>query len=66
MILEFKTKANTNGHKKYLCISTENNTFSRFNPWIYTSGIEIKTKDYNELIERLKTTGFEEVNKIDY
>lgn len=66
MILEFRTKANMNGHRKYLCISTENKTFSRFNPRIISGGIEIKTTDLNELVERLENAGFEEVNKINY
>ena len=48
-------------------MGTENKTFSRFNPRIISTGIEIKATDLNELIERLENAGFKkEVNKVNY
>jgi hypothetical protein len=62
MILEFKTKRDINGNRKYLYIDTGAETFSLYNPHFITQGIEIKTADYNGLIEKLKMFGFREFN----
>ena len=56
MILEFKTPRAAYGIRRYLKIDTEKRTFSRVCP-----GIEIKTGDYKELVEQLRTDNFEEV-----
>ena len=64
MILQFKTKRNTYGHRKYLAIDTGSETYTRHDPYIVTEGIEIKTSDYNELIEQLKRNEYKEVERI--
>lgn len=64
MILEFKTKGNTYGHRKYLGIDTETKTYSRQSPRMITEGYEIKSTDMKDMIEELKANGFEEVDFI--
>ena len=55
MILEFKTARNkTNGSRRYLAIDTGAEMYSTFCPFMVTPGIEIKYKDYKELIEMLE------------
>jgi len=61
MILEFKTPRAAYGIHRYLKIDTEKRTFSRVCPFIVVPGIEIKTGDYKELVEQLRTNNFEEV-----
>ena len=63
MLLEFKTSRNRNGNCKYLAIDTNAEIFSRNCPHMVTSGIEIKTRDYNELIEKLKRLEFKETER---
>jgi len=62
MILEFKTAMNKNGHRKYLCIDTGAEVFSRNCRYMITPGIEIKVGDYNELIKKVERLRFEEVD----
>lgn len=64
MILQFKTALSRNGHCKYLAIDTGAAVFTRFNPRMIMEGIEIKTKDYRELIEQLERNGFIEKERI--
>lgn len=65
MIIEFKTSnKNTYGRRNYLGIDTAAGVFSRNCPHIVTPGIEIKTRDYKELIEKLKRDGLQEVDYI--
>ena len=55
MILEFETARNkTNGSRRYLAIDTGAEMYSTFCPFMVTPGIEIKYKDYKELIEMLE------------
>ena len=63
MLLEFKTARNKNGNCKYLAIDTNVKIFSRNCPHMIASGIEIKTRDYNELIEKLQKLEFEEIER---
>lgn len=60
MVFEFKTPRNTNGHRKYLYVNTDTKLFSRECPRMIVEGIEIKTRDYNALINDLKAHGFTE------
>ena len=64
MILEFKTKGNTYGHRKYLGIDTETKVYSRQSRSMITEGIEIKSSDMKELIEQCKRNEFKEVDFI--
>lgn len=65
MILKFKTARNANGHRKYLAIDTGAQTFTKICPYMIVDGIEIKTKDYNELIYKLVNMyGFTEKERI--
>lgn len=58
MILEFKTKRNTNGHKAYLRIDTDKKEYSTFCHSIIVNGIEVKAADRKILIYELKENGF--------
>lgn len=64
MILEFKTKRNTYGHRKYLGIDTGAMVYSRNCPHMITEGIEIKSSDMKELVEQCKRNNFKEVDYI--
>lgn len=64
MILEFKTKRNAYGHRKYLGIDTGAAVYSRQSPRMITEGIEIKSSDMEELIEQCKRNEFKEVDFI--
>lgn len=61
MIMKFKTPRGSYGNRKYLEINTDTKTYTRLDPHIITEGIEIKSKDYSEIIEQLKTNNFIEV-----
>ena len=51
MILEFKTARNKiNGSCHYLAIDTGPEIYSTFCPFMVTPGIEIKYRDYKEMI----------------
>lgn len=65
MIIEFKTSGkNTYSRRKYLCIDTGAEIYTRNNPRMITEGIEIKTRDYNELIEKLQRLEYKEVDRV--
>lgn len=60
MILQFKTARNANGNRLYLAINTADGTFTRNNPHFIMEGIEIKSRDYMELVKQLENNGFTE------
>lgn len=60
MILQFKTARNANGNRRYLAINTADGTFTRNNPNFIMEGIEIKSRDYMELVKQLENNGFTE------
>lgn len=60
MILKFKTARNANGNRRYLAINTADGTFTRNNPHFIMEGIEIKSRDYMELVKQLENNGFTE------
>lgn len=64
MILEFKTKRNTYGHRNYLGIDTGAEIYSRQCPHMITEGIEIKSSDMKELVEKCKANEYKEVEFI--
>lgn len=65
MIFEFKTaRSKTSGYRKYLCVDTSAEIFSRSCPFMIVDGIEVKTRDYNDLIEKLNRNGFKEVERV--
>ena len=64
MIIEFKTARNANGSRKYLAIDTNAEIYTTFNPYMITNGIEIKTADYNELLEKLERLEYERKERI--
>lgn len=64
MILEFKTPRNTYGYRKYLAIDTGAEVFTRECPRMIVDGIEIKSGDYKELVEKLRNLGYEEREQI--
>lgn len=65
MIIEFKTtNKNTYGRRQYLGIDTDKNIFSRNSSRMIIEGIEIKTRDYRDLITKLKSEGLREVEYI--
>ena len=60
MIIEFKTKRNTNGHRAYLRIDTEKKEYSTFCHSMVMDGIEIKAAERKNLIKELQENGFTE------
>ena len=63
MILEFKTKRNTNGHRAYLRIDTDKKEYSTFCRRMVVDGIEVKAADRKNLIKELQKNGFTENDK---
>lgn len=62
MIIEFKTSnKNTYGHRKYLAIDTNNNTYTTTCNSMIIDGIEIKAADYKQLIKNCIDNGYTEV-----
>ena len=62
MILEFKTSnKNTYRRRKYLMIDTEAETYTTKSHSMIITGVEIKTKDYRELIKKLLLLGYKEM-----
>lgn len=53
MILEFKTARNANGNRKYLYIDTDKKIYSTLCRKMIVDGIEIKSKDFNNLHGKL-------------
>ena len=63
MIIEFKTKRNTNGYRAYLRIDTDKKEYSTFCHSMVMDGIEIKAADRKNLIKELQENGFTENDK---
>lgn len=64
MILEFKTARNAYGHRKYLAFDTGAEIYTRLAPRMIVDGIEIKTRDYKELLLKLRALGYKECDRI--
>lgn len=64
MILQFKTPRNTNGNRRYLAIDTAAGTFTRNNPRFIMEGIEVKSRDFTELVKELEKNGFIEKEEV--
>lgn len=64
MILEFRTKRNANGHRKYLCIDTGAEIYSTESPRMIIEGVEIKSNDYKQLLEKLKELEYKRVKYV--
>ena len=60
MLLEFKTKRNTNGHRNYLRIDTEKKEYSTFCRRIVVDGAEIKAADMKSILAQAKADGYTE------
>lgn len=63
MIVEFKTKANSYGHRNYLRIDTDKKEYSTFCRRMVVDGIEVKAADRKNLIKELQENGFTENDK---
>jgi glycerol-3-phosphate cytidylyltransferase-like family protein len=64
MILQFITKRNTYGHRKYLGIDTNAEIYARQSPRMIVEGIEIKSGDMQSLIDQCKRNEYREVERI--
>ena len=66
MILEFATKRNPNGYRKYLGIDTDNKTFSRERGKWYSKEdvVTIGVRDRLKMIDILETKGYTEIERI--
>lgn len=58
------TKRTQNGNRKYLFIDTGAEVYTRNKSHIVEDAIEIKTSDYNEMLEYLKRLEFTEHERI--
>lgn len=61
MTLEFKTTRNQYGSREELLIDTNNKTFSRKPRRMIPEGIEVKRRDYSELVKQLQKEGYKEI-----
>ena len=64
MILEFKTKRNANGNRRFLEIDTDKGIYARNCPRMVSDGAEIGYAAMCNLIERCKADGYKEVDYI--
>lgn len=64
MILQFKTARSQNGNRRYLAINTAAGTYTRNNPCFIMEGIEVKSRDYSELLKQLENSGFTEKEEV--
>lgn len=65
MILQFRTKRNSNGNCKYLGIDTGAECYATESySWICKEWPELKYHDYNELIEQLKRNEWKRIERI--
>ena len=60
MLLELKTKRNTNGHRNYLRIDTEKKEYSTFCRQMTVDGAEIKSADMKSILAQAKADGYTE------
>lgn len=60
MILEFKTKRNTYGHRNYLRLDTERKEYSTSCHRMTVDGAEIKAADMKSILEQAKADGYKE------
>ena len=60
MILQFVTPRTRCGNRKYLYIDTGAEEYTTQELWNGTHGIEIKARDYRELIDKLDRSGYRE------
>lgn len=60
MILEFKTKRNTYGHRNYLRLDTECKEYSTSCRRMTVDGAEIKAADMKSILEQAKADGYKE------
>lgn len=61
MKLEFKTRRNQYGHRETLIIDTIDKAFTRKPQRMIPEGIEIKTRDYKDLVKQLEKEGYKEI-----
>lgn len=61
MVLEFITKRNTYGSRRWLRIDTEKRTFCRVCPRMIPEGVEVTRSDYEALVEECIEEQFAEV-----
>ena len=60
MIMEFKTRANSYGHRNYLRINKEKKEYSTFCHKMIVDGMEIKEADRRILIKRIVDENYTE------
>lgn len=58
MILRFKTKRNTYGHRSYLSMNTEEKTYSDVSPRMVEDGEEITKKAMDNIKSALLDDGY--------
>lgn len=58
MILRFKTKRNTYGHRNYLALNTETKTYSDISPRMVADGEEITKKAMDNIKSALISDGY--------
>lgn len=61
--LYFTTKVNLNGNSNNVVIDVENKLFARDLYWTNSDFLTLGKRDFRQLIIRLRTKGFEEVER---
>lgn len=65
MKLEFMTKRDTNGNRKYLLIDTNREVYSRDSAHMIPDGyFTISKKDMDEMLKRVQDDGYQSVDYI--
>ena len=64
MVLQFKTPRNKCGNRRYIAIDTAAGTFTRHNPHFIIEAIELKNRDFSQLVKELENGGFIEKEEV--
>lgn len=66
MLIEFKTKRDRNGHRRYLIINTEGKSYATQPTHMIPDGIEISCTNYRAIRDQLNEQGYTQVEYIYY
>lgn len=62
MIIRLMTKRSATGNRRYLIIDTSKRTFTRQSDKIIFDGMEVKSTDYNAMIQKCIDAGLKQIH----
>jgi len=62
MIIRIMTKRTATGNRRYLIIDTSKRTYSRESDRMIFDGMEVKTRDYNAMVQQCINAGFKQIH----